>query len=111
MPPFPCRSRLPLPSASFPMSSMASQAPVPFEDEPADAALQQVPWRMAARLSSVADGAEALLSGAGFDRGPWLAVALAAGIAAWFVLPSPVWWVAAMAGGVVVALGTLATWR
>jgi competence protein ComEC len=84
---------------------------VPLGEEPGDAALQQPPWRKAARLSSVADGAEAFLARAGFDRGPWLAVALAAGITAWFALPSAGWWVAAMAAGLITALGALALWR
>jgi competence protein ComEC len=62
-------------------------------------------------LSSVADAAERFLGRAGFDRGPWLAVALAAGIAAWFALPSPAWWVATIATGLIVALGGVALWR
>jgi competence protein ComEC len=92
---------------------MATRVPplVPLEDEPADAALQQPPWRNPARLSSVADAAEAFLGRAGFDRGPWLAVALAAGIAAWFALPGPGWWVATIAAGMVLALGAVALWR
>lgn len=84
---------------------------VPLGEEPGDAALQQPPWRNPARLSSMADAAEAFLARSGFDRGPWLAVALAAGIAAWFALPSPDWWVATIAGGLIVALGALALWR
>jgi competence protein ComEC len=84
---------------------------VPLGDEPGDAALQQPPWRNAPRLSSVADAAEACLARAGFDRGPWLAVALAGGIAAWFALPNSGWWVATMAAGLIVALGALALWR
>nr|WP_166176405.1 ComEC/Rec2 family competence protein [Altererythrobacter segetis] len=84
---------------------------VPLGEEPGDAALQQPPWRKAARLSSVADAAEGFLARAGFDRGPWLAVALAGGIAAWFALPSAGWWVATMAAGLIVALGALALWR
>jgi competence protein ComEC len=69
---------------------MATRQPplVPLGDEPADAALQQPPWRKTARLSSVADAADAALARAGFDRGPWLAIAFAGGIAAWFVLRS-----------------------
>jgi competence protein ComEC len=62
-------------------------------------------------LSSVADAVDGFLGRAGFDRGPWLAVALATGIAAWFALPGPGWWVAAMASGLIVALGALALWR
>lgn len=84
---------------------------VPLGEEQGDAALQQPPWRKAARLSSVADAVDGFLGRAGFDRGPWLAVALATGIAAWFALPGPGWWVAAMASGLIVALGALALWR
>ncbi len=84
---------------------------VPLGEEPGDAALQQPPWRKAARLSSAADAAERFLARAGFDRGPWLAVALAGGIAAWFALPDPGWWVTAIAAGLIVALGALALWR
>ena len=73
--------------------------------------MQQPPWRKPARLSSVADAAESFLARAGFDRGPWLAVALAGGIAAWFALPSPAWWVGTIASGLIVALGALALWR
>ncbi|MEZ5743902.1 MAG: ComEC/Rec2 family competence protein [Sphingomonadaceae bacterium] len=35
---------------------------------------------------------EQFLDESGFDRAPWLAVAFAAGIAAWFTLPSAVYW-------------------
>lgn len=92
---------------------MATRAPplVPLGEDPGDAALQQPPWRNAARLSSVAAAAEGFLARAGFDRGPWLAVALAGGIAAWFALPGPGWWVAAIAAGLIIALGALALWR
>ena len=92
---------------------MATRVPplVPLGDEPVDAALQRPPWRNAARLSSVGDAVEAFLARASFDRGPWLAVALAAGIAAWFALPGPWWWVAAIAAGLILALGALAVWR
>jgi competence protein ComEC len=95
------------------MNSMATRVPplVPLGEEPGDAALQQTPWRMRGRLSSYLDRAEAFLERAAFDRGPWLAVALAAGIAAWFVLPGAGWWVAAAAGGLVLALGGIAAWR
>ncbi|HSQ94960.1 MAG TPA: ComEC/Rec2 family competence protein [Croceibacterium sp.] len=84
---------------------------VPLAEGPSDAALQQPPWRNAARLSSVADAAKGFLARAGIDRGAWLAVALATGIAAWFALSGPAWWVAAIAAGLIVALGALAMWR
>ena len=84
---------------------------VPLGDDIGDAALQHTPWRNRARLSSVGDAAEAFLARAGFDRGPWLAVSLAAGIAAWFVLPSAGWWVGTIGAGLILALGALAAWR
>src|SRR5688500_2994962 len=75
---------------------MATRLPlVPLGEEPADAALQQPHWRMRARLSSIADAADAALAKAGFDRGPWLAIAFAGGIAMWFALDGPVAWVVA----------------
>ena len=64
------------------------QAPfVPLGEPRGDAALQHPHWRKRVSLSSTADAAEVFLAGAGFDRGPWLAVAFAAGIALWFALP------------------------
>ena len=47
----------------------------------------------------MADALEAALARAAFDRGPWLAVAFAGGIAAWVVLDSSVEWVLAESGG------------
>ena len=91
---------------------MATRQPtVPLGDEPADAAMQQSPWRKTVRLSSVADSAEILLAQAGFDRGPWLAVAFASGIAAWFVFARPVEWVLAASAYLFLAVGALALWR
>ena len=91
---------------------MATRQPtVPLGEEPDDAAMQQSPWRKTARLSSVADSVEAWLARAGLDRGPWLAVAFAGGIAAWFVLATPVEWVLAAAAGLIAALGAVALWR
>jgi competence protein ComEC len=87
------------------------QTTVPLGDEPADAAMQQSPWRKTVRLSSAGDAAEAMLARAGFDRGPWLAVAFAGGIAAWFVLPGPAQWVLIANLGLLLALGAVALWR
>ena len=84
---------------------------VPLGEEAGNAALRHTPWRKRASLSSIAERAEQFLQDAGFDRGPWLAVALAGGIAAWFVLGGPVQWVLAIAAGLAVALGALALWR
>ena len=62
---------------------------VPLEDElgegdrAVDAALQR-PWRKAGALSRGPELAERFLESASFDRAPWLTVAFAGGIAAWF---------------------------
>jgi competence protein ComEC len=92
---------------------MATRQPplVPLGEEPADAALQQSPWRNRVRLSSIADAADAALVRAGFDRGPWLAIAFAGGIAAWFVLDGPLEWVLAASACLLSALGAVALWR
>jgi competence protein ComEC len=84
---------------------------VPLDEDLGDAALQQVPWRNRARLSSVGDTLDAFLARAGFDRGPWLAVSFAVGIGAWFNLDGPGEWVAAIAAGLLLAIGALAMWR
>jgi competence protein ComEC len=90
---------------------MATRTLVPLGEEPGDVALQQTPWRNRVRLSSAADDAESFLGRAGFDRGPWLAIALTAGVGAWFALPGAGWWVTALAAGLIAALGALAIWR
>jgi competence protein ComEC len=84
---------------------------VPLGEEPVDAALQQSPWRNRARLSSVADAADAALARAGFDRGPWLAIAFAGGIALWFGLGGPAEWVLAASLCVLAAVGAVALWK
>ncbi|WP_425334343.1 ComEC/Rec2 family competence protein [Pelagerythrobacter marensis] len=94
------------------MATGVPEVPLGGGSERPDAAVQRN-WRSAARLSSVADGladrAEAFLAAAGFDRGPWLAVAFAAGIAAWFLLASPWQWAGAMAAGAFLALAAAST--
>ncbi|MGB3797184.1 MAG: ComEC/Rec2 family competence protein, partial [Alteraurantiacibacter sp.] len=92
---------------------MATKHPplVPLGDEPGDAAPQHTPWRKLRDLSSVAEIAENFLGQSGLDRGPWIAVVLGAGIAIWFVLDSPVYWVFAIAAGLMTALGAIAVWK
>jgi len=92
---------------------MASQSPpqVPIGDTDDNAATQHTPWRKRAYLSSAADMVEQFLGDAGFDRGPWLTVALASGISAWFVLETASAWIAAMACGLIVAIGSIALWK
>jgi competence protein ComEC len=92
---------------------MADHTPslVPLGEGPADAAMQHVHWRKRWQLSSIGERIEAFLASAGFDRGPWLAVAFAGGIALWFALPRPAEWAAAIAVGLIAALGSIAAWR
>lgn len=59
----------------------------------------------------MADGMEAFLGRAGFDRGPWLTVAFAGGIGAWFWLDGPAEWIAMIALCAVLALGAMALWK
>ena len=66
---------------------------------------------MHARLSSIADAADSALAKAGFDRGPWLAIAFAGGIAMWFALDGPVAWVVAASACLLAAVGAVALWR
>jgi len=104
---------------------------IPMGDDPggSDAAGEGLPrpWQTRQRKSSAGDGAdnpiwrelgprladaaESFLTRAGFDRAPWLAVVLAGGITAWFVLPEAWQWCAAMAAAAGLALGALALWR
>ncbi|WAT18446.1 ComEC/Rec2 family competence protein [Aurantiacibacter sp. MUD11] len=92
---------------------MATRQPplVPMGDEQGDAATQHTPWRKRASLSSVATFAERFLADSGFDRGPWMAVAMAAGIGVWFVLDTPGAWIASMAVGLLCAIGAVALWK
>ena len=81
------------------------------EAEPAAHVAPQRPWQRGRGLSSWADAAEGFLERAQYDRGPWLAVAFAAGIAAWFLLPDAGDWLWAMAlGSGLAAVGWL-HWR
>ncbi|GMM94419.1 ComEC/Rec2 family competence protein [Qipengyuania sp. MTN3-11] len=92
---------------------MATRSPhVPFDEghDAPDVAVQR-PWRMRSALSSIADRIETGLAGSGTDRGPWLAVAFAAGIAAWFGLATEWSWVAAIAAALLCALGAVSLWR
>ncbi|MAY77343.1 ComEC/Rec2 family competence protein [Citromicrobium sp. WPS32] len=63
--------------------------------------LWQVVAVMSSPLARVAQGLDRSLGDAALERGPWVIVGVIAGIAAWFVLPGPVAWMAAIG----VALG------
>lgn len=60
--------------------------------------MQHRTWRSFAGLSRGLALVERFLACAGFDRAPWAAVALAAGIGSWFALPGPEHWLAFIAG-------------
>lgn len=87
----------------------ASRVPFGDADDTADAAVQR-PWRMRALLSRFRDGIEGFLGHAGFDRGPWLVVALAAGVGAWFILGEQWQWLGAMGLGLLAAIAAQAVW-
>ena len=78
--------------------------------ETSDAAAQRQ-WRMPLSMSSLTSSCEHFLSASGFDRGPWLVVAFAAGIASWFVLGNPWQWSTAIGAGLLLALSGAAIWR
>jgi competence protein ComEC len=84
---------------------------IPLDGEADYVAVQQQSWRKVGQLSSLPDRAEAWLERAGFDRAPWLAIGLASGIAAWFGLPEPIWWLTTTAGSILVAMAALARGR
>jgi competence protein ComEC len=75
---------------------------------PVDAALQHSSWRKLFNLSSGVARLEAVLEASGFDRAPWLVVAFAGGIAAWFVLGNLLQWLALLALCGATLLGALA---
>ena len=64
-------------------------------------------WRHVATLSryrrEAVDRIDGFLGAAGFDKGPWLVVAFASGIAAWFILDAPMQWIIAIGAAVMLA--------
>ena len=84
--------------------------PLGEADPPVHAAPQR-PWQRAGGLSSFADAAERFLERAQYDRGPWLVVAFAGGIAAWFLLPDAGAWLRAMGIGGGLATVAWLHWR
>ncbi len=85
---------------------------IPFGEEPrAPDTKASAHWGNMRAMSSVADAIEHWFASAGFDRGPWLTVGFACGIATWFVLDGPWQWVAAIAAMCLTALGALSLWR
>lgn len=62
-------------------------------------------------MSSVAERIERFLQRAGFDRGPWLVVALAAGISAWFLLDTPWQWASFIGACLLAYIAAAAIWR
>jgi len=84
--------------------------PLSDTDLTADAALQR-PWRMRDALSRFAGHLEAFLAASGFDRGPWLVVAFAAGIGSWFFLSQPWQWIAAASVATLLSLASQTQWK
>ena len=83
-------------------------APLPGDSPgayPGRAALQQFRWRVATHLSSMLVRLEHFLDRAGFDRAPWLSVAFALGIAAWFNMANVHQWLAFLAAMGAVGIG------
>ncbi len=68
-------------------------------------------WRRRLRLSSIGDTAERILGRSGFDKGPWLVVALAAGIAAWFMFDNPWQWAAVIGTCCLLSLAAAQVWQ
>lgn len=82
---------------------------VPLSSAPqGDAAMQHNPWRKRFDLSSGLARIERFLAASGFDQAPWAVVALMTGIAAWFAMTNPSQWLAVIASGVGLGLGSLA---
>lgn len=73
-------------------------------DDAAGVALQHGHWRRPRGLSSVPETLERFLGASGFDRGPWLAVGFAGGIAAWFALDDAWQWLGLL-GVCLIAIG------
>ena len=74
------------------MASEATHSDHSPEIHATGAAVQQSPWRRLAHLSRGLAGIERFLADSGFDRGPWLAVAFAGGVAAWFAMANSWEW-------------------
>lgn len=68
------------------------QVPFSGEADGADAAMQR-PWRNWRRLSSALNNCDAFLGDPRQDRAPWVIVAFAGGIAAWFGLSGWAEWI------------------
>ncbi|MEO0871703.1 MAG: ComEC/Rec2 family competence protein, partial [Pseudomonadota bacterium] len=97
-----------IPMGDDPRGSAAAARSAPDSPQGAEAVRL---WQSGRGLSSaVADRAERFLAEAGFDRAPWLAVAFAGGILAWFNLKSQWQWMGMMGLSVLVALAALSLW-
>lgn len=84
--------------------------PLGDADVTADAAVQR-PWRMHAAMSRFATAVDEFLAVSGFDRGPWLIVAFAAGIGTWFVLQQTWQWIGAASAALLICLASQAFWK
>lgn len=92
------------------MAGGATDYPHEEPDRLDPAAVQHRPWPTGTALSSGLAALQHFLAGAGFDKGPWLAVAFAGGIAAWFRMADRWQWLALIAlclAGAVAAMAVL----
>ncbi len=81
---------------------------VPFDSAASgSAAMQHGPWRKRMDLASGLSAIEKFLAQAEFARAPWLVVAFAAGIAAWFTLPTAGWRIGLLAACSIIAAAAL----
>ncbi len=97
------------------MSMATDNAHVPLSEGPSDQAdavdvAVQHPWRSHWNLSSFAGRIDAFLGHSGFDKGPWLVVAFAGGIAAWFMLATPWQWASLIGSCALAAIAAIALW-
>ncbi|WP_395395026.1 ComEC/Rec2 family competence protein [Novosphingobium sp. BL-8A] len=72
--------------------------------------MQHRPWISQSHMSSSLAGVECFLSNCTFERAPWLAVGFGTGIAGWFTMPGPRWWIAFCATSAAIAIGA-SVWR
>jgi len=91
-------------------TQLGPQVPLGTEADGTNAAVQRT-WRNRVDLSSFVASANQFLAKAGFDRGPWLAVAFASGIATWFVLDAPWQWAGVICGCALLVIWVLSSDR
>lgn len=90
------------------MAGGATHYPHAQGDSLDPAALQHRPWRTRNALSSGLARLQRFLADAGFDKGPWLAVAFFLGITSWFALDNRWQWLSLIAMCLAAAIAAIA---